>query len=169
MRIKCFGDENRETEVDLPAPLLPIPSTSTAPTRSTTPQLDNVERESSIASVNLEREPSVKRERSLSRQPSSTINKMFANRVVGVSRKITTVKEKKEVPSKGGSLCNTPKPLSHTPQHLLTHLKLSLVRLPFYLASHISTSRKSQHLFQQHRPRKRNIPNSLKPRIARQC
>ncbi|EOR03790.1 hypothetical protein E3P77_03864 [Wallemia ichthyophaga] len=100
MRIKCFGDENRETEVDLPAPLLPIPSTSTAPTRSTTPQLDNVERESSIASVNLEREPSVKRERSLSRQPSSTINKMFANRVVGVSRKITTVKEKKEVPSK---------------------------------------------------------------------
>lgn len=105
MRNKCFGDENKDTLTDLPAPLLPIPSTSAAPTRSSTPQIDNLERESSVASVNLEREPSVQRERSLSRQPSSTINKMFANRVVGVSRKSTTVKDKKEVQAKGVLRC----------------------------------------------------------------
>ncbi|TIA88002.1 hypothetical protein E3P99_02839 [Wallemia hederae] len=107
MRSKCFGDENKDMDNDLPTPLLPLPSSNptgaTAAARSATPQLDSFERESSVASVGLDRETSVQRERSLSRQPSSTLNKMFAGRVVGVSRKSTTVKDKKEVQAKATS------------------------------------------------------------------
>ena len=115
MRSKCFGDENKDMDNDLPTPLLPLPSTNSTgaatAARSATPQVDTFERESSVASVGLDRETSVQRERSLSRQPSSTLNKMFAGRVVGVSRKSTTVKDKKEVQAKGESgiyirLCN---------------------------------------------------------------
>ncbi|TIC25661.1 hypothetical protein E3Q11_03321 [Wallemia mellicola] len=108
MRSKCFTDESRDDNVDLPPPLLPTPSNnaSITKTRSTTPQVEELERESSVASVDLERkgslldrELSLQRGRSLSRQPSSSL-KMFANRVVGVSRKSTAVKDKKEMSSK---------------------------------------------------------------------
>lgn len=110
MRSKCFTDESKDDNVDLPPPLLPTTSNNTSTkTRSTTPQVEELERESSIASVELERkssfldrELSLQRGRSLSRQPSSSL-KMFANRVVGVSRKSTAVKDKKEMSSKGMS------------------------------------------------------------------